>query len=137
MDALEEDEEFRLTDEEVASLERARQEEEQRRQEQERLNTLTSVLEEEAASDARRFDEFYNRAIEAVCSDLAGPGDPGWRREEEASLPEKRRSAAEILSQVTSAREELGKATEVLEELRAKREAAVNEGARGWRRWTG
>ena len=71
MDALEEDEEFRLTDEEVASLERARQEEEQRRQEQERLNTLTSVLEEEAASDARRFDEFYNRAIEAVCSDLA------------------------------------------------------------------
>ena len=33
MDALEEDEEFRLTDEEVASLERARQEEEQRRQE--------------------------------------------------------------------------------------------------------
>lgn len=52
-------------------------------------------------------------------------------------MPEKRQSAAEILSQVTSAREELGKATEVLEELRAKREAAVNEGARGWRRWTG
>ena len=43
---------------------------------------------------------------------------PLEEEEEEASLPEKRRSAAEILSQVTSAREELGKATEVLEELR-------------------
>ena len=177
MDAVEEEEEIKLTDQEIAELERKReeeekkrqeeerqreeeerkrqeeeerqrqeeeerqrQEEERKRQEEERIRAIEASLADDFEEGKKVFNEHYHNAVNVICSDLVdvdvlsvtSSSSSSSSEQESAKLKtteSKPRTAMEIQEMISSASNELDSALNVLDQLQAKREAALQEGA--------
>ena len=126
-----EEEEIKLTEEEIEALKQKEEEERLRREEEERKKKRAEELNLEVAQSREEFNQIYDRAIGILCKDLSSMDldmDSSSDDEDLAVRPKKSITSADLHSEVEEAGKEMDKAKTLINGLYEKKGELVGIG---------